>query len=149
MRKEKSNLRTRSREGTNIQQTSDGVRGKEKGCCRLSAHTSAPLIAQAEELPTTASPPLSLRCCSTWGASEGKKDLICVEELKHLKNPQTANKSVNHRAIELFWLECNHPPNTNMAFKLCPIVPGPCFFFLPHGLSSRFFLFLRCGFIQS
>lgn len=30
MRKEKSNLRTRSREGTNIQQTSDRARGKEK-----------------------------------------------------------------------------------------------------------------------
>jgi len=56
MRKEKSNLRTRSREGTNIQQTSDRARRKEKGCYRLSVHTSALLVSQAEGLPAIASP---------------------------------------------------------------------------------------------
>lgn len=94
MRKEKSNLRTRSREGTNIQQTSDRARGKERGYCRLSAHTSALLISQAEGLPAIASPPaplcghlslvaeawLSLRCYGPWEASEGKKDLTCIKE---------------------------------------------------------------------
>lgn len=87
MRKEKSNLRTRSREGTNIQQTSDGARGKEKGYCRLSAHTSALLISQPEVLPVIASPsaplcryPLlveeawpSLGCYSPREAREGER----------------------------------------------------------------------------
>lgn len=87
MRKEKSNLRTRSREVTNIQQTSDRARGKEKGYCRLSAHTSALLSSQPEVLPLLASPPaplcrypllleeawLSLGCYSPWEAREVKR----------------------------------------------------------------------------
>lgn len=94
MRKEKSNLRTRSREGTNIQQTSDRARGKERGYGSLSAHTSALLIAQAEGLPTTASPPtpscgcpslvagawLPIRCYGPWEASEGEKNWIGIKE---------------------------------------------------------------------
>lgn len=114
MRKEKSNLRTRSREVTNIQQTSDRERGKEKGYCRLSAHTSALLISQPEVLPLIASPPAPL-CgypllleearlsldATVPGKPEKGKDWMCIKELMPEKRKKKSQMNPSKSSVSI------------------------------------------------